>query len=128
MKIVSSVEKLKNKLFTVSEDHAIEPGGFEIKRYIVHHRGSAVMMPVDDRKRVLLKVIQAAPSKEALLSAIDSASRMPSENDKAQILVAAAKLSTDSGVRSAVQQACSKMRSDNDYRRVASALLSSGPQ
>ncbi len=54
MKIVSSVEKLKNKLFTVSEDHAIEPGGFEIKRYIVHHRGSAVMMPVDEGKRVLL--------------------------------------------------------------------------
>jgi hypothetical protein len=82
----------------------------------------------NDRKRVLLKVIQAAPSKEALLSAIDSASRMPSENDKAEILVAAAKLSTDSGVRSAVEQACSKIRSDNDYRRVASALLSSGPQ
>lgn len=54
MKIVSSVEKLQNKLFTVSEDHAVEPGGFEIKRFIVHHRGSAVMMPVDDRKRVLL--------------------------------------------------------------------------
>jgi len=54
MKIVSSVEKLKNRLFTVSEDHAMEPGGFEIKRFIVHHRGSAVMMPVDDRKRVLL--------------------------------------------------------------------------
>ena len=54
MKIVSSVEKLKNKLFTVSEDHAVEPGGFEIKRDIVHHRGSAVMMPVDERKRVLL--------------------------------------------------------------------------
>ena len=54
MKIISSVEKLKNKLFTVSEDHAVEPGGFEIKRFIVHHRGSAVMMPVDDRKRVLL--------------------------------------------------------------------------
>jgi ADP-ribose pyrophosphatase len=54
MKIVSSVEKLKNKLFTVSDDHAIDPSGFEIKRFIVHHRGSAVMMPVDDRKRVLL--------------------------------------------------------------------------
>ena len=54
MKIISSVEKYKNKLFTVSEDHAVDPGGFEIKRAIVHHRGSAVMMPVDDRKRVLL--------------------------------------------------------------------------
>lgn len=54
MKIISSVEELKNKLFTVSEDHAVDPDGFEIKRFIVHHRGSAVMMPVDDRKRVLL--------------------------------------------------------------------------
>jgi ADP-ribose pyrophosphatase len=54
MKIVSSKEKLANKLFTVSEDHAVDPSGFEIKRFIVHHRGSAVMMPVDDRKRILL--------------------------------------------------------------------------
>src|ERR1700723_1037372 len=54
MKLKSSVEKFKNKLFTVTEDHAIDPDGFEIKRAIVHHRGSAVMMPVDDRKRVLL--------------------------------------------------------------------------
>jgi ADP-ribose pyrophosphatase len=54
MKIVSSVEKYKNRLFTVTEEHAVEPGGFEIKRAIVHHRGSAVMTPVDDRKRVLL--------------------------------------------------------------------------
>jgi ADP-ribose pyrophosphatase len=54
MKIISSVEKYKNGLFTVAEEQAVEPGGFEIKRAIVHHRGSAVMMPVDDRKRVLL--------------------------------------------------------------------------
>ena len=54
MKIVSSVEKLTNKLFTVSYDHAVDPSGFEIKRFIVHHRGSAVMMPVDDRGRILL--------------------------------------------------------------------------
>lgn len=54
MKIISSKEKLKNKLFTVSHDRAVEPGGFEIDRDIVHHRGSAVMMAVDDRKRILL--------------------------------------------------------------------------
>jgi ADP-ribose pyrophosphatase len=54
MKIISSVQKYTNRLFTVTEDQAVEPGGFEIKRAIVHHRGSAVMMPVDDRKRVLL--------------------------------------------------------------------------
>src|ERR1700739_4074882 len=51
MKLISSVEKLTNKLFTVSEDHAVDPSGFQIKRFIVHHRGSAVMMPVDDSKR-----------------------------------------------------------------------------
>jgi ADP-ribose pyrophosphatase len=54
MKIISSVEIYKNRLFTVSEEHAVDPDGFEIKRMIVHHRGSAVMMAVDDRKRVLL--------------------------------------------------------------------------
>ena len=35
-------------------DHALDPDGFEIKRAIVQHRGSAVMMPVDDKKRILL--------------------------------------------------------------------------
>jgi ADP-ribose pyrophosphatase len=54
MKIISSIEKYTNRLFTVSEEHAVDPDGFEIQRAIVHHRGSAVMMPVDDRKRVLL--------------------------------------------------------------------------
>jgi ADP-ribose pyrophosphatase len=54
MKVISSVQKYKNDLFSVSEEHAIDPSGFEIKRAIVHHNGSAVMMAVDDRKRILL--------------------------------------------------------------------------
>jgi ADP-ribose pyrophosphatase len=54
MKIVSSKERFTNRLFTVTEDHAVDPGGFEIERAIVHHRGSAVMLAVDDRKRILL--------------------------------------------------------------------------
>jgi ADP-ribose pyrophosphatase len=54
MKLISSVRKYKNALFEVTEDHAIDPGGFEIKRGIVQHKGSAVMMAVDDRKRILL--------------------------------------------------------------------------
>ena len=54
MKIISSVEKYKNKLFSVSEEHAVDPSGFEIRRAIIHHPGSAVMMAVDDRKRILL--------------------------------------------------------------------------
>ncbi|MGO9260861.1 MAG: NUDIX hydrolase [Bryobacteraceae bacterium] len=55
MKIISSKEVYKCNLFRVTEDEAEEPkGGFHIKRSIVRHAGSAVMMAVDDRKRVLL--------------------------------------------------------------------------
>ncbi len=54
MKLISSVEKYKNPLFSVTEDHAVDPGGFEIRRAIVQHMGSAVMLAMDDRKRILL--------------------------------------------------------------------------
>jgi ADP-ribose pyrophosphatase len=54
MKIISSREVLKNKLFTVADEVATDPSGFEIHRFIVRHPGSAVMMPVDDKDRVLL--------------------------------------------------------------------------
>ena len=54
MKLISSVPKYKNKLFSVTQDHAVDPSGFEIHRAIVQHPGSAVMMAVDTRKRILL--------------------------------------------------------------------------
>lgn len=54
MKIISSVRKYKNDLFSVTEEHAVDPGGFEIRRAIVHHAGSAVMMAMDERDRILL--------------------------------------------------------------------------
>jgi ADP-ribose pyrophosphatase len=54
MKIISSVKKYSNDLFSVTQDRAVDPGGFEIKRAIVQHNGSAVMMAVDDRQRILL--------------------------------------------------------------------------
>jgi ADP-ribose pyrophosphatase len=54
MKIISSREVLKNKLFSVVDEVAKDPGGFEIHRSIVRHPGSAVMMAVDERQRVLL--------------------------------------------------------------------------
>lgn len=66
MKLVSSDEKYRNSLFSVSEDHAVEPGGFEIKRAIVHHIGSAVMMAVDDRKRILLVRQYRLPARQFL--------------------------------------------------------------
>lgn len=54
MKIISSKEILRNRLFTITEEHAVDPDGFEIHRSIIHHPGSAVMMAVDDGRRVLL--------------------------------------------------------------------------
>jgi ADP-ribose pyrophosphatase len=55
MKITSSREVYQCKLFRVTEDEAVDPkDGFEIKRSVVRHAGSAVMMAVDDKKRILL--------------------------------------------------------------------------
>ncbi|WP_035957830.1 NUDIX hydrolase [Bryobacter aggregatus] len=54
MKLVSSEEKYHCSLFNVTEDVAKDPDGFEIKRAIVHHPGSAVILVVDGKKRVLL--------------------------------------------------------------------------
>ena len=55
MKITSSKEVYKCSLFRVTEDRAVDPkSGFEIKRSVVRHAGSAVMMAVDERRRILL--------------------------------------------------------------------------
>ncbi len=66
MKLISSVEKYRNSLFWVTEDHAVDPGGFEIKRGIVQHAGSAVMMAVDDRRRMLLVRQYRLPARRML--------------------------------------------------------------
>jgi ADP-ribose pyrophosphatase len=54
MKLVSSRERYRCGLFWVSEDRARDSTGFEIRRSIVHHAGSAVMMAVDAQGRILL--------------------------------------------------------------------------
>ena len=54
MKIISSKEIVKNKLFTVVDEVAHDNSGFEIHRAIVRHPGSAVMMAVDENERILL--------------------------------------------------------------------------
>lgn len=55
MELISSKEKHRNEIFTVTEDHAVDPEGFEIKRAIIQHGGSAVMMPVEDNKVLLVR-------------------------------------------------------------------------
>jgi len=54
MKLISSKEVYKCDLFSVTEDHATDGMGYEIRRSIVRHAGSAVMMAVDAKKRILL--------------------------------------------------------------------------
>ncbi|MCC7174355.1 MAG: NUDIX hydrolase [Bryobacterales bacterium] len=54
MKLISSRERYRCGLFWVTEDRAVDPDGFEIKRSVVQHAGSAVMMAVDGRGRLLL--------------------------------------------------------------------------
>ena len=52
--IVSSKLLLRTRVFTVSREKAIEPGGITIDREIVRHTGSAVMLARDRRGRILL--------------------------------------------------------------------------
>ena len=55
MKITSSKQVYDCGLFRVTEDIARDPKtGFEIKRSVVRHIGSAVVMAVDTKKRILL--------------------------------------------------------------------------
>lgn len=54
IKLISSIERYRSPIFWVTEDRAKDPGGFEIHRAIVRHGGSAVMMAVDTRRRILL--------------------------------------------------------------------------
>src|SRR5271157_4331627 len=54
MKIKSTKEVYRCNLFWVTEDKAEDRTGWKINRSVVRHRGSAVMMPVDERNRVLL--------------------------------------------------------------------------
>ena len=56
MKITESREVYNCKLFTVTEDKAVDPKtGFEIQRSVVRHNGSAVLLAVDKRKMLLVR-------------------------------------------------------------------------
>ncbi len=54
MKLISSHEVYSNPIFRVTEDRAVAPDGFEIRRGIVRHHGSAVMLAADEKNRILL--------------------------------------------------------------------------
>jgi ADP-ribose pyrophosphatase len=54
MKITKSKQVYECGLFRVTEDEAVDKSGWKMKRNVVRHRGSAVMMAVDDDARVML--------------------------------------------------------------------------
>jgi ADP-ribose pyrophosphatase len=54
MKITSTKEVYSCSLFRVTEDEAEDRTGWKMKRSIVRHHGSAVMMAVDAKNRVML--------------------------------------------------------------------------
>ena len=66
MKLIESEELLRNSIFWVTLDRALDPDGFEIKRAIVQHGGSAVMMPVDDKGRLMLVRQYRLPARDYL--------------------------------------------------------------
>jgi ADP-ribose pyrophosphatase len=66
MKLISSEKKFESPIFTVTEDVAVDPDGFEIKRAIVHHGGSAVIMPIDNKGRILLVRQYRLPARQYL--------------------------------------------------------------
>ena len=54
MKIFSSKEVYRCNLFGVTEDEAVDKTGWKIKRSVIRHRGSAVMMAMDAKDRIML--------------------------------------------------------------------------
>ena len=54
MKITKSKEVYRCSLFSVTENEASDRTGWKLKRNVVRHRGSAVMMAVDADNRVML--------------------------------------------------------------------------
>jgi ADP-ribose pyrophosphatase len=57
-RIVSSRTVYRGPVFWVTTDHVVEPGGIKVRRDLIHHSGSVVVLAVDDSgltPRVLLE-------------------------------------------------------------------------
>jgi ADP-ribose pyrophosphatase len=57
-RIISSRTVYRGPVFTVTTDHVLEPGGIAVRRDLIHHSGSIVVLAVDDfvsPPRVLLE-------------------------------------------------------------------------
>src|SRR5215467_12370031 len=57
-RLVSSRVVFRGPVFWVTTDHVKEPGGVKVRRDLIHHSGSVVVLPVDDSRatpRILLE-------------------------------------------------------------------------
>jgi ADP-ribose pyrophosphatase len=66
MKTISSKEVYRCSLFRVTEDEAEDSTGWKMKRSVVRHMGSAVMMAVDAKNRVMLVKQYRLPANQFL--------------------------------------------------------------
>ncbi len=66
MKLISSKTLIETSIFTVTEDVATDPDDFEIRRVIIRHNGSAVIMPVNEKKQILLVKQYRLPAQQSL--------------------------------------------------------------
>jgi ADP-ribose pyrophosphatase len=66
MKLVSSREVFRTRIFHITEDVALDSDGFEISRAIIRHPGAAVVMPVDEEGRILLVRQFRLPARQKL--------------------------------------------------------------
>jgi ADP-ribose pyrophosphatase len=51
-RLVSSRTVYRGPVFCVTTDHVIEPGGIKVRRDLIHHSGSIVVLAVDDTQKV----------------------------------------------------------------------------
>jgi ADP-ribose pyrophosphatase len=47
-RVVSSRTVYRGPVFSVTTDHIVEPGGIKVRRDVIHHSGSIVILAVDD--------------------------------------------------------------------------------
>lgn len=63
---MQSLPCYEGEFLRVTLDRAVDPEGYEIKRLVVHHQGSAVILPVDGKGRILLVRQYRLPVKQYL--------------------------------------------------------------
>jgi ADP-ribose diphosphatase len=51
-RLVSSRTVYRGPVFWVTTDHVVEPGGVKVRRDLIHHSGSVVVLAVDDSGKV----------------------------------------------------------------------------